>query len=76
MTADLDTLIIEIVRKRGRADVRDIINDLYSDYHLNYTRDKVRKHAQSLSNFRFLKRKPMKSDKPHCDIVYVYEVVD
>ena len=58
MTLDeIDTAIMEIVSKRGKANISQIVEDLSRDYNINILRSRVRNHAESLCRYDFLKKK-------------------
>ena len=76
MTLDeIDTAIMEIVSKRGKANIDQIVNDLSRDYNINILRKRVRNHADSLERFDFLK-KSVEKMMSRRQAQYVYEVVE
>ena len=69
---ELDEHIMEIVRK-GKTDLGDIVDTLAKDYNLNILRAKVRRHADSLTRYGFLKKSLLKRYSRRSS-TYVYEV--
>ena len=70
---EIDTAIMEIVSKRGKANISQIVEDLSRDYNLNIIRARVRNHADSLSRYDFLKKK-VRKQLSRRQAEYVYEV--
>ena len=76
MTLDeIDTAIMEIVTKRGKANISQIVEDLSRDYNINILRNRVRNHAESLCRYDFLKKKVCKI-LTRRQSQYEYEVVE
>lgn len=69
---ELDEHIMEIVRK-GKTDLGDIVDTLAKDYNLNILRAKVRRHADSLTKYGFLKKSLIKRYSRRSS-TYAYEV--
>ena len=69
---ELDEHIMEIVRK-GKTDLGDIVDTLAKDYNLNIIRAKVRRHADSLTRYGFLKKSLIKRYSRRSS-TYAYEV--
>lgn len=69
---ELDEHIMEIVRK-GKTDLGDIVDTLAKDYNLNILRAKVRRHADSLTRYGFLKKSLIKRYSRRSS-TYAYEV--
>ena len=72
---EIDTAIMEIVSKRGKANISQIVEDLSRDYNLNIIRARVRNHADSLSRYDFLKKK-VRKQLSRRQAEYVYEVTE
>lgn len=72
---ELDEQIMSIIRKKGRSRIDDIVNEISVDYHINYLRCKIRRHADSLTRYGFLKKSVVKKYSTRSS-VYAYEVKD
>ena len=57
---EIDTAIIEIVTKNGKANISQLVEELSRDYNLNILRQRVRNHADSLVKFNCLTRHEIK----------------
>lgn len=72
---ELDEKIMKIIEKEGKCRVDDIVTILSKDYNLNIIRDKVRRHADSLSRYGFLKKSLVRRYSRRSS-TYAYEVKD
>lgn len=72
---ELDEHIMDIVRKKGKSNLGDIVDSLAKDYNLNILRAKVRRHSDSLTRYGFLKKSLQKRHSRRSS-TYAYEVND
>lgn len=72
---EIDTAIMEVVSKRGKANISQIVEDLSRDYNLNILRERVRHHADSLVKFDFMRKNVTKIISKR-QSQYEYEVVE
>lgn len=72
---ELDTRIMNVLSERGRSNVEDIVLDLARNYHIEYLRSKVRRHADSLTRYGFVRKTLVKRCSSRQSL-YAYEVVN
>ena len=70
---ELDEKIMSVIAKNGKSRVNDIVEILSKDYNLNILREKVRRHADSLTRFGFLEKSLVKRYSKRSS-TYAYEV--
>lgn len=70
---ELDTQIMNVIRRNGKSDLSVIVEQLSKDYNLNILRAKVRRHADSLTRYGFLKKSLIKRYSRRSS-TYAYEV--